>query len=406
MLQIFAIAIAIFGLSIKYVIMKTEVLKYLQSKEGTPEERYNAAMALLRKSEGKSIPAVNYYNRAGYTSENLKNICYDLQQLHGVTDREVLAVSSKKGSEKSKVNSLKPSTLEEVLKIIPENVKAILKFLAHMPSGDYPSEILDLWKPLPDFVAEHKNIFTDDLGLDLKEEDIFKTLYMSLEDWTDDNNEFDKLAVVVKEIAAKQIVDDSGTDVQKNGTDVPKNDTKDTKSVTQLIEEAPDNAKGGLSLRVQFPFLAQDDCPPNFKILVADMLTAWDTYKNCHEALNVVAEEGKEALSDAELFELAKEAVEAFELNHAIWDELNYYKEHGDVLGNHPIFADDQLKEKVAGMKGTELVKRRNNVRSYITKENKKLKPDTTEAAAKKINAKIKELNQELNLLDARLEEK
>lgn len=402
--------------------MKTEVLIYLQSKEGTPEERYNAGMALLRKSEGKSIPAVNYYNRAGFTKENLKNICYDLQKLHGISDMEVLA----KASNKSKVKSLKPDengfTMELVraIEAAPDEFKVAILIAEKYPelfesdldeldvvvaaiekfSAEHEALLMDNKKNLGDekFVAQFISVIGDDVQLSPE-------LTLKLQGLIGEGSETD--------------VDETGTDVAKKGTDVAKNETvgavgdklgfiTDAKR-SLAIDEAPLDAKAGLKLIEEFPFLDDADCPDSLKILVQDKFTAWRNYKAAHEALFVAVEEidgetKETALTNAELYELATEALENFELNRAIWDELNYYKEHKEILGNHPIFADEKLKEKVARMKGTELVKRRNNVRSYISKETKKLKPDTEEEAAKKIKAKIKDYNQELQLLEARIE--
>lgn len=308
--------------------MKSKVLAFLKDGSGVPEERYNEAMALLQKSEGKSVAQVNSYYRSGFTETNLKNICYDLQQLHGIPDVEIASGSKKstKSAEgtKSKVQSTKSDG----------GTKTI---------GDI-------------------------------------------------------------EVHGAETV--TGTDVTQNRTDVTNTETIET--VTPLVEEikkSDDAVKGGLKLRERFAFLGEYDCPDKLKILVSDMLSAWDAFKVGHAALMVVTEEGKEdkSLTDAEIYELAKETIEAFQLNHAIWDELEFYNEHKEVLGNHPIFADDQLKEKVAAMSDVDLVNRQKNVRSYISKENKKLKSAKDEAATTKIKKKIQELNQELNLLDERI---
>jgi hypothetical protein len=89
-----------------------------------------------------------------------------------------------------------------------------------------------------------------------------------------------------------------------------------------------------------------------------------------------------------------------------IWDELNHYKEFKQILGNHPIFADDILKESVNKMDTADAIKRRNNLRSYISKETKKLPKITEDDKLKVVQDKIKVLNQELNLLEEKLQEK
>lgn len=397
--------------------MKAKVLAFLKDGSGVPEERYNEAMALLQKSEGKSVPMVNYYYRSGFTETNLKNICYDLQQLHGISDVEL---ASKKKSKIVVVDDKSPYTLEAVLALMPDEVKAVVVFIANMPSGDYPTETEELFVPLSEFVEKHKAVFLMPDTTAMNEEEILKTLFVSIKDWKDENKLVDALAEKVIGILQSKSGPGSsgslnpdfevnGAEVVENGTNIPKNDTDvsniGTISLKSELEAASDEAKGGLKLRERFPFLGEKDCPDKLKILVSDMLTAWDGFKEGHSALMVVTEEGKEekSLTDAEIYELAKETIDAFQLNHAIWDELEYYNEHKEVLGNHPIFADDQLKEKVASMSDVDLVNRQKNVRSYISKENKKLKNAKDEGATTKIKSKIQELNQELNLLDERI---
>lgn len=375
--------------------MKSKVLAFLKDGSGVPEERYNEAMALLQKSEGKSVAQVNSYYRSGFTETNLKNICYDLQQLHGISDVELASAKNKK----SKVQSTKSlrdidvDSLDAVLALVPEELKAIVVFIANMPAGDYPAETKELFKPLSEFIENHKDVFLMPDETPMSEEEIFKTIFVSLENWKDENKALESFVEKVQKVTQK-------------GTDVSNIETIET--VTPLVEEikkADDAVKGGLKLRERFAFLGEADCPDKLKILVSDMLTAWDTFKEGHAALFAVTDkDGKtDAMDNAVIYELAKETIEAFQLNHAIWDELEYYNEHKEVLGNHPIFADDQLKEKVAAMSDVDLVNRQKNVRSYISKENKKLKSAKDEAAATKIKAKIQAYNQELNLLDERI---
>ncbi|KAA2218259.1 hypothetical protein [Maribacter flavus] len=402
--------------------MREKVLEFLREQKGIPEERYNKAMELYRKSEGKSIPSVNYYSRAGFTKVNLQNICYDLQHLHGITDLELRAKVKKMEIVKDKT----PYTLEAVLALMPEEVKAIVVYLANMPSGDYPTAILELWKPMQEYVEQHKSVFVHEDEVPFTEEEIFKTLLVSLEHWKDETGKVEEIGQKVLQIVKS--IDVNGEEVTMtpigsaqgeplsdqnpdqgsgdgSGDDITDKDGKNIVVFATAIEEAPDNVKGGLKLREHFPFLSEKDCPDKLKILVADMLTAWIQYKENHaELVKVTNQDNQElSLTDNALYELAKETIEAFELNHAIWDELEYYRDNGQILGNHPIFADEVLKEKVASLTDAKLVTRRNTLRSYISRESKKLENNPEEDAAAKIRKKIKEYTQELNLVEERL---
>tara|TARA_R110002050_G_scaffold208996_3_gene345087 strand:- start:940 stop:2112 length:1173 start_codon:yes stop_codon:yes gene_type:complete len=386
--------------------MKSKVLAFLKDGSGVPEERYNEAMALLQKSEGKSVAQVNSYYRSGFTETNLKNICYDLQQLHGIPDVEIAS-----GSKKSKVQSTKSENglsmaLIKAIESASEEFKiAVLIFERHPDLWN--AELASLqpyYNAVVAFGETNADLIEND-SINLSEEK-YKKLFVAA---IGDIQLTDEIKIVLK--GAIELVN-SVPDVTKNGTDIPKNDTdvsniETIETVTPLVEEikkADDAVKGGLKLRERFAFLGEADCPDKLKILVADMLSAWDAFKRNHELLFHVTEgeESKEMPNEV-IFELAKETIEAFQLNHAIWDELEFYNEHKEVLGNHPIFADDQLKEKVAAMSDVDLVNRQKNVRSYISKENKKLKSAKDEAATTKIKKKIQELNQELNLLDERI---
>ncbi|WP_027064583.1 hypothetical protein [Maribacter sp. Hel_I_7] len=396
--------------------MKDKVLAFLKDGSGVPEERYNEAMALLQKSEGKSVAQVNSYYRSGFTETNLKNICYDLQQLHGVSDVEMASSKNKK----PKVQSTKSDdgdSLDAVLALVPDEIKAIVVFIANMPAGDYPAETKVLFKPLSEFVEKHKAVFLMPDKTPMSEEEIFKTIYVSIADWKDENNLVNAFADKITGIIQEQSgpgsagsIDLANTlnksaDILNNDTYVAKNGTN---SLISELESASEEVKSGLKVRERFAFLGETDCPDKFKILINDFFTALDAFKAGHAALLIVTEEGKDnrTLTDAEIYAIGKETIDAFQLKQSIWDELEFYNEHKEVLGNHPIFADDQLKEKVAAMSDVDLVNRQKNVRSYISKENKKLKSAKDEAAATKIKGKIQELNQELNLLDERIGKK
>lgn len=394
--------------------MKSKVLAFLKDGSGVPEERYNEAMALLQKSEGKSVAQVNSYYRSGFTETNLKNICYDLQQLHGIPDVDIASGKSKK-STKSKVQSPKSENglsmaLIKAIESASEKFKiAVLIFERHPELWNSELESL---KPYYDAVVafgENNADLIENDSVNLSEEK-YKKLFIAA---VGDIELTDEIKIVLKgaiELFNSSIdVTQKGTDIPKNGTDVTKSGTDDTETITisleSVIKKADDAVKGGLKLRERFAFLGEADCPDKLKILVSDMLTAWDGFKAGHAALFAVTDkDGKtDAMDNAVIYELAKETIETFQLNHAIWDELEYYNEHKEVLGNHPIFADDQLKEKVAAMSDVDLVNRQKNVRSYISKENKKLKSAKDEAATTKIKAKIQAYNQELNLLDERI---
>ena len=134
----------------------------------------------------------------------------------------------------------------------------------------------------------------------------------------------------------------------------------------ELVKKVPVLIQKSIRLRDDFPFLKSPDCPQEFKILVADMLTAYDSYREAHNALFAPENEDK-------LTELSAAVVENYIENRSIWQELEYYKENGEVFGKHPIFANKDKFEKLRQMTNAQLIKRMENLRTGIVKDKKKI---------------------------------
>lgn len=167
---------------------------------------------------------------------------------------------------------------------------------------------------------------------------------------------------------------------------------------TVFIREIPEQIRKTIRLRDDFPFLDSPDCPQEFKILVHDMLTAYGQYVEGHKRLF-------EATTGEELQEIAASVVENYIENREIWDELNYYKATGQILGKHPIFSQtDRLKE-IQGMTTAEQVKLQKNLMNNIARTKQKIteQPDhenTTERkqSVAKFEVELQEVNRILGL--------
>lgn len=409
--------------------MKDKVLKLLQDKKTAPEEQYNQAMALYRKSEGKSVPAQDYYNRAGFTAINLKNIKYDLQKLYGIADADLVV---KKKKQKSAYQIVQEK-LKELLANLTDEVKTAVAILIADPSREYSEDVQRLIGPLDDLFLDNDELFVDKEGSPLSKEESFALFTEACKDFELPEEILSKLQPNTDNGTDGTKTNPSGTDNGENGTEIPENGTEVSKNDTNVaengtevakndtdilksetfkftskLEDLEPDAKEGLSLIVQFPFLDADDCPSELKILVQDKFTAWRKFRKLHAELITVTDEGKEPreLDNAEIFELAKEAIGEYEKNHAIYDELNYYGEHKEILGKHPIFADKLLAEKVANLSEAKAVQRRNNLRTYISRDTPKVATASTPNKAKKIQDKLDSWNKELALLEERLGKK
>jgi len=103
--------------------------------------------------------------------------------------------------------------------------------------------------------------------------------------------------------------------------------------------------------------------------LVADKISAFRKFEKLHPELT------KKAKAGAEIdFETLGNAVQNFELNRQIWEELDYYEEHGEVLGNHPKLRRLKLEQDISLYDRFEALNRRNNLRTYISRDSKALK--------------------------------
>ena len=113
---------------------------------------------------------------------------------------------------------------------------------------------------------------------------------------------------------------------------------------------------GRKRLREEFAFLGRKDCPAEMAIVVNKMLTAYDGYV-----------EGRKALFDVDTndmtgcYETGKGVLDDYILNRECWEELNYYKIHGKILGKLPEFKTLNLKRGFEGMNTVALVKTLNN---------------------------------------------
>lgn len=117
--------------------------------------------------------------------------------------------------------------------------------------------------------------------------------------------------------------------------------------------EVPEEVSQVISLFKQYPFLQNQDCPPELKILVGKKVEAYYAYKAAHPKLFTAQTEG-------EILEAASATVENFIENRAIHEELDYYLANGTLLGKHPIFALKKDVENINSLSTGDLIKKRN----------------------------------------------
>jgi hypothetical protein len=175
-------------------------------------------------------------------------------------------------------------------------------------------------------------------------------------------------------------------------------DIQEARSVKATEFHAPEpEVKRGAALRQEFPFLLDKDCPMELKVLVADKMNAFYTFKANHEQLF-------EATTEQELAAAVEGSVEAFIDNQLIYRELDHYREHKKVLGEHPIFTKLKLQEEIGKLSGADLVKRRNAVIKSINSAKAAIEKGDRPDLDEKRQETIAHRTMELELVDQKLE--
>ena len=137
--------------------------------------------------------------------------------------------------------------------------------------------------------------------------------------------------------------------------------------IADQAKEVPINVKKIIKLREQFPFLKQKDCPDVLKLLVNDMINAYEAYKEGRDKLWDTMTEEEEKI-------LAREIVDNFIENKEAYDELEHFKANGTLLGAHPVFRETEIKADLDKLDGDELRKRYQALRTNVSRNETKAK--------------------------------
>ena len=177
---------------------------------------------------------------------------------------------------------------------------------------------------------------------------------------------------------------------QKVVEDLPPALPPTAEEITTFVGQLPEYVKKSIRLRDEFPFLKEKDCPDPLKILVADMISAFDSYHAAHERLF-------SALTPEDFATASADVVENYLENREIWDELNHYKEKQEILGKHPIFERLIRFAEIAQMTGTELVKLQKSLENNIARNKKKIADEPDHPETNSRNERVEDYTAELN---------
>ena len=134
-------------------------------------------------------------------------------------------------------------------------------------------------------------------------------------------------------------------------------------SQPQKGSEIPESVRKALKLRDRFPFLKDPSCPDKLKIAVADMFAAWDQYRASFAMLSELPEG-----ETPETLECVTRTVEGYLVNREIWEELEYYAEHGQILGRAACMKAEEAPEPLSSLSDLALLDRLNTARASVSR--------------------------------------
>ncbi len=165
------------------------------------------------------------------------------------------------------------------------------------------------------------------------------------------------------------------------------NSNEEIKTVETI--ETVDESK---SIREEYPFLNDKDCPEELLIVVGKKIAAWKRYQELHAMIQNfdVEKDGEQSLT-----ELTAQATAEYEDNQSLDLELKHYAEKKEVLAAHPSLVEFRIKKEVEAMSNDELHKFVQSSKTFfsrVPKDLEKFKDDAEKIADIKKKAADREL--------------
>lgn len=156
------------------------------------------------------------------------------------------------------------------------------------------------------------------------------------------------------------------------------------------------------SLREEFPFLNDEDCPEIMYVVVGKRIAAHKRYESLHALLQQI-EAGTFEGTEEQKLTIVQDTEAAFAENRALWEELNHYAEKGEILGKHELFRQNQLKKEVDEMSKEELVKFIPSSATFFSRKKSELAKAKDADKIAKIQLAIEERTHKLKLVNEKL---
>ena len=208
----------------------------------------------------------------------------------------------------------------------------------------------------------------------------------------------DRFGVTVDELVSDEFIEKVlSADENQDKVDELEEELEEAKS---KYCEVPETVRKTIRFREEFPFLNEKDCPNEFKILVSDMFSAYDLYRESHEMLANTPDD----VASEETFRWAKTAVENYLDNREMWEELEYYRENHKILGKAKIMQELAERNEISALPDLDLVKQLNNAKSNISKGKNDLEKSDNEEKKAKAQAKIEKWTNKKDILEKEIE--
>lgn len=129
----------------------------------------------------------------------------------------------------------------------------------------------------------------------------------------------------------------------------------------QEIKKNTANDSPKKSLREQFPFLSEIDCPVELKILAADKITAYEKVVYFYNQLSTGA-------TDKDQLHIVSSLVNWYKKNNAIKREFSHYRDKREILGEHSIFTEYKNLQALKQLSALELANMKTKVENNISR--------------------------------------
>lgn len=167
------------------------------------------------------------------------------------------------------------------------------------------------------------------------------------------------------------------------------------RSEQNLMARRTDEGSASARLRERWPFLDKPSVPVELKALITERITRYHEYSALYPQL-------RDCQSVEQCADVAGRLLDAYLDNQQIARELDYYQQHGKVLGRHPLFRHFQQLTRLRSSSVKELLREQQKTKDNIWRVNSEMRKGDKPHLDEKRRQKLKEYElklQEINRL-------